>query len=462
MRWTATEVLERVFRAPATVPSLAVACGTRPSWVARLVDGLAARGLVEPVAGPDEPVRPADTAAADSYRSLTEGHDPRRLVAHGRERLLHALRGGPRSVAHPRRYRPASRVLESAIADLLAADAVAVSDGEVTVDDDALERFLDVCPPRTPAGTSAATLSDPDLTGPAKVDGDDERANGRAAPTPADGSTEVGLTDGDVRAALRRLDDRLDESVTTYLTGGAALTLHGVRDRTADLDLGFVDRDGMRAVVTALDAETVRSPPFDAPAHVPRTDAYDPRTRPLAVRVTDDRGLVWDLFDRTVAHVLDLTPGVCRRAAVSLDLGRLTVQALAPSDLLVGKLLDRRVGATVDAARLVRVADPDWDAVAEAVCRQETSTGLAATLAARTAITRLAVLTDRCPPTNRFDRLADRRAVRHAADDVRARTVEEVATLLGRPVDSIEEAVERLVADGQVTRRADGRITDAD
>jgi len=42
-----------------------------------------------------------------------------------------------------------------------------------------------------------------------------------------------------IEAFLEEFDDWLSESVTVYLLGGSAMTVHGLKDQTEDIDLAL-------------------------------------------------------------------------------------------------------------------------------------------------------------------------------------------------------------------------------
>lgn len=109
-----------------------------------------------------------------------------------------------------------------------------------------------------------------------------------------------------IRAFLSEFDEWVSESVDVYLLGGSAMTAHGLKDQTKDIDLALAVTNEFEHVYTTLQAQG-----FDVTGEP--TDSFENVGTTVELHHTD-RGLRLDLFERQVVGKIWITNRMQDRA----------------------------------------------------------------------------------------------------------------------------------------------------
>jgi hypothetical protein len=132
-----------------------------------------------------------------------------------------------------------------------------------------------------------------------------------------------------IREFLAEFDGWLSESVDIYLLGGSAMTIHGLKDQTEDIDIAL-----------AVDTE------FEHVCQVLRTQGFDITAEPTAsfenVGTTIElyhprRDVRIDLFDRQIVGKVSVSDRMCDRAEVFWSGTHANAFVLADEDMFLLK-----------------------------------------------------------------------------------------------------------------------------
>ena len=128
---------------------------------------------------------------------------------------------------------------------------------------------------------------------------------------------------------LAEFDEWLSESVTVYLLGGSAMTVHGLKDQTDDIDLALAVATEFEYVQQALHQHGFEV--IDEP-----TEPFDGVGKTIELR-HPDRGLPVDLFERQVVGKVWITTRMRDRADEFWTGRHVTAYVLADEDMFLLK-----------------------------------------------------------------------------------------------------------------------------
>jgi hypothetical protein len=128
---------------------------------------------------------------------------------------------------------------------------------------------------------------------------------------------------------LEEFDSWLSESVTVYLLGGSAMTVHGLKDQTEDIDLALGVASEFEHVYQTLTSQgfTVVDEP---------TESFEGVGKTVELQ-HDERGLQIDLFERQVVGKVWITDRMHNRAAEFWAGNHATAVVLADEDMFLLK-----------------------------------------------------------------------------------------------------------------------------
>lgn len=281
-----------------------------------------------------------------------------------------------------------------------------------------------------------------------------------------------------IEAFLEEFDGWLSRSVDVYLLGGSAMTVHGLKDATEDVDLGLGVVEEFEHVHRSLQEEgfVVDDEP---------TESFEGAGRTVRLRHSD-RGLQLDVFERQVVGKVWLSERIRDRADEFWTGEHVTASVLADEDMFLLKAVsggDPASGRRRDIEDMARYAQRglDFDRVVEEVERQRpfnTGTAEAAqirnrshpAIAIETAVAHLSGLPREF--TEQVSAFATAFEVEYfilgAVDDglcdaerMRGQVIEQVETLSGGETGKVDAAIERLVRKG-VLARENGTVRTAD
>ena len=128
---------------------------------------------------------------------------------------------------------------------------------------------------------------------------------------------------------LEEFDSWLSESVTVYLLGGSAMTVHGLKDQTEDIDLALSVASEFEHVYQTLTSQgfTVVDEP---------TESFEGVGKTVELQ-HDERGLQIDLFERQVVGKVWITDRMHNRAAEFWAGNHATAVVLADEDMFLLK-----------------------------------------------------------------------------------------------------------------------------
>lgn len=272
-----------------------------------------------------------------------------------------------------------------------------------------------------------------------------------------------------VEEFLEELDGWLSESVRVYLLGGTAMTVHGLKDRTEDVDLALGAPAEFEHVHRSLQNEgfVVDDEP---------TASFESAGRTVQLRHTE-RGLQLDMFERQIVGKVWLTEQVRGRADEFWAGERVTASVLADEDMFLLKAVsggDLGGGRRRDIDDMMRYAQRglDYDRIIEEIESQRPfNTGaIEATqirdrshplFAIEVAVESLSGLPREF--TNRVSAYATEFEVEcfvlgavddgvHEVERIRDRVLERVETLPGEETTKVDAGIERLVRKRVLTR----------
>ena len=152
---------------------------------------------------------------------------------------------------------------------------------------------------------------------------------------------------------LRRIGDRLSDTLTVYLIGGGAMALRDLKGTTKDIDLVVPDGDAygqLWAILMDLEYAEVQS--------------LDPDYRALGATscVENTDGCRLDIFNQQVVNKLVLTKGMRERSESFLATDQLTLRLVSNEDIFLFKMIAGRDDDIEDMNMLVQ-ASLDYDVV---------------------------------------------------------------------------------------------------
>lgn len=244
------------------------------------------------------------------------------------------------------------------------------------------------------------------------------------------------------------IDSKLTQPVTVYLIGGGAMSFHGLKDATKDIDGILESDDDLRVLATALEE-----------ADYTASKDLDPEYEDLgASRIyAKDDAPQWDLFIRVVCRKLRLSPGMKARSKPFEGPGdKLRMRLIAPEDILVFKSITERKGDIPD-VDVLWASGLDWDAILDEMRWQCAHSDQAWATSFFDTLQRLESEGRRIPILDEVDALA--------ADEIdewavllvlqQPRNKDEVVTQLQRSSDAdvtqhVEAAIKRLTERGRI------------
>jgi len=132
-----------------------------------------------------------------------------------------------------------------------------------------------------------------------------------------------------IRAFLEGFDSWLSESVTVYLLGGSAMTVHGLKDQTEDIDLAL-------GVVSEFEHvyQTLTSQGFSVVGEP--TESFEGVGKTVELHHAE-RGLQIDLFERQVVGKVWITDRMHDRAEEFWTSRHATAHILSDEDMFLLK-----------------------------------------------------------------------------------------------------------------------------
>lgn len=136
-----------------------------------------------------------------------------------------------------------------------------------------------------------------------------------------------------IKKELHEIEKSLTSKVKIYMIGGGAMSFHGLKDATKDVDVVVRSPGEFEVLRDALEKCSYREV-------FVKTGAYE-RMGASGIFENPD-GFRWDAFVNAVCGGLALSPAMMERSARFLTLERMEVNILSPEDIFVFKAVTSR------------------------------------------------------------------------------------------------------------------------
>jgi len=168
-----------------------------------------------------------------------------------------------------------------------------------------------------------------------------------------------------VEHELHGLETPLEEKITVFITGGAAMSFYGLKEATKDIDVVLQNKVEVNVLISALQSLGYKDP------HKGLTINYT-RMRASAILENPD-GFRWDIFEQVVADKLSLSKGMIKRSCKLFNEGNLQVRLLSKEDIFLLKSVTDRDG-DIDDMGIVAESGVRWDTIAKECSLQSSHT----------------------------------------------------------------------------------------
>jgi hypothetical protein len=166
-----------------------------------------------------------------------------------------------------------------------------------------------------------------------------------------------------IKRELAEIDRSLRTRVEVFMIGGGAMSFHGIKDATKDVDIIVKTPEEFKALVDALKKQGYREIFL-------RTEPYI-RMGASGIFENPD-GFRWDVFVNVVCRGLVLSPAMIERSTRFLTLENMKVNILSPEDIFVFKAITSR-GRDRNDMFAVFEKGMDFDVVKKEITAQSTS-----------------------------------------------------------------------------------------
>ncbi len=157
---------------------------------------------------------------------------------------------------------------------------------------------------------------------------------------------------------FNEIGKELDDNITMYVFGGAALMFAGLKDATKDIDIVFATKKELKSFTGAIKDLGFETIPIAEEYRYLKPDGIYTRK--------DDR---FDIFLKKICGNLTLSENMKARAKPHTSYGKLSVIVLSFEDIFLLKSIFSRAGDYEDCIALFQ-AGIDWDMIHQEIINQ--------------------------------------------------------------------------------------------
>ena len=157
---------------------------------------------------------------------------------------------------------------------------------------------------------------------------------------------------------FNEIGKELDDNITMYVFGGAALMFAGLKDATKDIDIVFATKKELKSFTGAI-----KNIGFET---IPITEEYLYLKPDGIYTRKDDR---FDIFLKQICGNLTLSENMKSRAKTNASYGNLSVTVLSFEDIFLLKSIFSRAGDYEDCVALFQ-AGIDWNIIHQEIINQ--------------------------------------------------------------------------------------------